>query len=76
VTQPDPTTAPGRYRKRPVVVEAIQFAGTGDSCTAVTAFFGSPYAGTHRWKHTTNDGGWIKPDVFADVYEAAGDADA
>lgn len=57
--QEDPMTTPARYRKRPVEVEAIQFTGTGDSCTAVTAFFGSPYAGTHRWKSTTNDGGWI-----------------
>lgn len=52
-------TTPATYRKRPVVVEAIQFTGTGDSCTAVTAFFGHPYAGTHRWKSTTYDGGWI-----------------
>lgn len=57
--QEDPMTTPARYRKRPVEVEAIQFTGTGESCTAVTAFFGSPYAGTHRWKSTTYDGGWI-----------------
>lgn len=56
------TTEPAgaqRFRKRPIVIEAIHFTGTGESCTAVTAFFGTPYAGTHRWKSTTNHGGWI-----------------
>lgn len=52
-------TTPATYRKRPVVVEAIHFDGSGDSCTAVTAFFGTPYTGNHRWKSTTNHGGWI-----------------
>lgn len=54
-----PVTTPANYRKRPVVIEAIHFDGTGESCTAVTAFFGTPYTGNHRWKSTTNHGGWI-----------------
>lgn len=47
------------YRKRPVEVQAVQFDGTGESCTAVTAFLGGPHAGNHRWKHATYDGGWV-----------------
>ena len=52
-------TAPAQYRKRPVVIEAIQFSGTGESCTAVGAFLGGPYAGNQRWNSTTNTGGVI-----------------
>lgn len=48
-----------KYRKKPVVIDAIQFDGSGESCTAVTEFLGGSYAGGHRWKSTTNDGGWI-----------------
>lgn len=48
------------YRKIPVEIEAVQFTGTGESCTVVTAFFGgSNRADNHNWKPCTNDGGWI-----------------
>jgi hypothetical protein len=47
------------FRKRPVVIQAIQFTGSGESCTAVTEFLGGPLASGHRWKSTTYDGGWI-----------------
>lgn len=50
----------GRYRKLPVEIDAIQFTGTGESCTAVTEFFGGSSRGdNHQWKSCTNDGGWI-----------------
>lgn len=48
-----------RYRKRPVEIQAVQFTGTGDSCTAVTEFFGGSNSANHRWRSCTNDGGWI-----------------
>jgi hypothetical protein len=47
------------YRKKPVEIQAVQFTGTGDSCTAVTEFLGGSHAPGHRWKATTYDGGWI-----------------
>lgn len=48
-----------RYRKLPVEIDAIQFTGTGESCTAVTEFLGGNRSGNHHWKSCTNDGGWI-----------------
>jgi len=48
-----------RYRKKPVVIEAVQFTGSGDSCTEVTAFLGGSSAPGHTWKSRTNDGGYI-----------------
>lgn len=48
-----------RFRKKPVVVEAMQFTGTGESCTGVTRFLGGPLSTGHRWKATTNEGGYI-----------------
>lgn len=54
------STTAGRYRTRPVEVTAIRFTGTGESCTAVTEFFGGNSRGdNHQWKSCTNDGGWI-----------------
>ena len=47
------------FRKRPVEIEAVQFTGSGDSCTALTEFFGGPAAGVARWKSCTYDGGYI-----------------
>lgn len=47
------------YRKKPVEIQAIQFTGTGESCTDLTRFLGGPNDGNHHWKPTTNDGGWI-----------------
>lgn len=49
-----------RFRKLPIEIDAIQFTGTGESCTAVTEFFGGSSRGdNHKWKTCTNDGGWI-----------------
>lgn len=48
-----------KYRKKPVVIDAVQFTGSGESCTEVTVFLGGSHAPGHRWKSTTNDGGWI-----------------
>lgn len=48
-----------KYRKRSVTIDAIQFTGTGESCTAVTDFLGGCHSGNHRWMSHTNDGGWI-----------------
>ena len=46
----------GAYRKKPVVIEAVQFTGTGESCTEVADFTGR----TAVWKPTTYDGGHIQ----------------
>lgn len=49
-----------KYRKKPVVIEAIHFTGSGESCDEVTDFLGGPQRGdTHQWKSRTNDGGFI-----------------
>lgn len=45
----------GAFRKKPVVIEAVQFTGTGESCTEVAEFTGR----TAAWKPTTYDGGHI-----------------
>lgn len=49
-----------KYRKKPVVIEAVQFDGSGDSCTEVTEFLGGPMAEGHRWKSNTHMGGYIE----------------
>jgi len=48
-----------KFRKRPVVIDAVQFVGTGDSCDEVTLFLGGENATNHRWKLCTLDGGYI-----------------
>lgn len=48
-----------KFRKKPVVIEAVQFLGTGQSCDEVTAFFGGETSQNHRWKLCTLDGGYI-----------------
>jgi hypothetical protein len=48
-----------KFRKKPVVIEAVQFSGSGDSCTEVTGFLGGPSSGNQRWNSTTNTGGVI-----------------
>lgn len=48
-----------KFRKLPVEIEAVQFTGTGDSCTEVTAFLGGSHSGKQRWNSTTNTGGVI-----------------
>lgn len=45
------------YRKKPVVIEAVQFDGSGDSCDEVDRFLGA--ATPKQWKTRTNDGGYI-----------------
>ena len=48
-----------RFRKKPVVIEAVQFTG-GESGDAVTQFLGGYHAvETHRWKSNTEEGGFI-----------------
>lgn len=46
-----------KYRKKPVVVEAIQFDGTGESCSEVAAFLADMSGQSCRWKTNTNEGG-------------------
>lgn len=49
-----------KYRKRPIVIDAVQFDGSSVNCAAVTDFLGGPQAHqTHYWKAETNRGGWI-----------------
>lgn len=48
-----------RYRKKPVEIEAVQFTGTGESCTEITEFLGGSHSGNQRWNSTTNTGGVI-----------------
>lgn len=52
-----------KFRKKPVIIDAIQFDGTGESCSEVTKFIdgeNSPMDGkSHDWKSTTNEGGFI-----------------
>jgi hypothetical protein len=49
-----------KFRKKPVIIEAVQFTGTGDSCSEVETFLGGPYSSNHKWKDTTYEGGFIK----------------
>jgi len=49
-----------KFRKKPVVIEAVQFLGTGDSCSEISEFLGGNYAHNHRWKDITYEGGFIK----------------
>lgn len=69
-SRPDPPVRPTTCDPAPPAVDAwlsntatgaaaIRFTGTGDSCTAVTAFLGGPAAAGHRWKSRTYDGGWV-----------------
>ena len=48
-----------QYRKKPVVIEAVQFTGTGDSCAEILTFLGGSNSGNQRWNSTTNTGGVI-----------------
>lgn len=52
-------TGPQHFRKKPVVIEAVHFTGTGDSCSEVLAFLGGSSSGNQRWNSTTNTGGVI-----------------
>ena len=45
-----------RYRKRPVVIDAVHFNGTEASCIEVTEFLSSA---ERRWKPNTLEGGYI-----------------
>lgn len=53
------SASPRTFRKRPVEIRAVQFTGTGDSCTEVLDFLGGSYSGNQRWNATTNTGGVI-----------------
>jgi len=47
--------------KLSVVIEAVQFLGTGDSCAEVNAFLGGQHdPNIATWKDCTYDGGFIK----------------
>lgn len=48
-----------KYRKKPVVIEAVQFTGTGESCSEVSNFFGGTRTRIATWKGCTYDGGFI-----------------
>lgn len=52
---------PRQWRKRPVVIDAVHFDGSGASCEEVTAFFGGSQQAepNHVWKPRTNSGGHI-----------------
>ena len=54
---PPPADATRFWRKKPVVIEAVQF--TGQNEPAVTDFLGGPYATGHSWKLHTPYGGFI-----------------
>lgn len=48
------------YRKKPVVIEAVQFFGTGESCDEVLETFNpSRDPSVMTWKDCTYDGGHI-----------------
>lgn len=50
-----------RYRKKPVVIEAVHFDGDAANCTTVTEFLGGSHAvDTHRWKPNIYEGGYIR----------------
>jgi hypothetical protein len=48
-----------KFRKKPVEIDAVQFTGTGESCTEITMFLGGYTTNNHEWKTYTNDGGYI-----------------
>jgi len=50
-----------KYRKKPVVIDAVQFNGNGPSCEEVTQFLGGSQQSqpNHIWKPRTYDGGHI-----------------
>lgn len=56
-----------RFRQRPPEVEAIQFTGTPESCSAVTDFLGGPMADTHSWNHDTTTGGSVATDLVGEM---------
>lgn len=73
-----------RYRKRPVVIEAVQYLGpdAGDIVGVSVASDGTRYIETLEGRMTVSPGDWVitglkgerypcKPDVFAASYESA-----
>lgn len=48
-----------KFRRKQIDVEAIQFLGTRQSCTAVTAFLGGAKAGNHAWRKQSIRGGYV-----------------
>ena len=53
---------PRQFRKKPVVIEAVHFDGSGASCTEVSDFMGGPQMidGPVLWNTNTNSGGKIR----------------
>ena len=49
-----------KFRKKPVIIDAVQFLGTGGSCTEVEKFLGGLNPDVCLWKKCTYDGGYIK----------------
>ena len=76
-----------KFRKKPVVIEAVQFFKLGDHPAVVAASESSTGFGIHTLehvaiKHEVTPGDWIitgvqgevyacKPDIFAKTYEPA-----
>lgn len=49
-----------KYRKKPVVIEAVQFTGQENNCEEVALFLGGYGGGLALWKGDTKQGGFIK----------------
>lgn len=78
----------GRWRKRPIAIDAIEFDGTPGAVAAVTDFAGGPYALGVQWNAITLTGGrivtlegpmdfapgwWIIRGVKGELYPCRGD---
>ncbi len=74
-----------KFRKRPVVIEAVQFFLDGVKVEGVTYpdkyYIGNPYIETLEGRMIVSDGDWVitgvngerypcKPDIFEKTYEA------
>lgn len=54
------TREPAIYRKRPILVQALQFDSSALGCEAVTKFTGGPFGGVVSWRLTTYMGGIVR----------------
>lgn len=50
----------GKYRKKPVVIEAIRFVGTGKSSAEVSKFLDNYNSEWCQWRDNPLDGGFIR----------------
>lgn len=57
-----------KYRGK--TVDAVQFLGTRQSCTAVTAFLGGAKANNHGWRKQSIRGGFVDTEVGAAPFHA------